>query len=103
MKKVLCLLLFLFCNCSEPYIQKESIEIDYTLPVGIKNNEIKIRYLGMPTPSTFAIDRFPGTSIAIPIYYPIGIDTIFDGDGKESKAYLVREVAPKYLKVHRFK
>jgi len=71
--------------------------------VGITHEETRIRYLGMPTASTFAIDRFPGWNSAVPIYYPIGIDTIFDGCCENCKAYLVKEVTPKYLKVHRFK
>ena len=95
---VLCTL-FVFCS-SKPKAQlAKSVETFYNLDVGVFNREVNLRYLGMPSQSTFAIDRLPGYHVSVPVYYPVGIDTIHDG----SKSYLVKDVQPKFLRVLRIK
>jgi hypothetical protein len=93
------ILLMMSCGLEVRVATPKSVEKDYTIQVGEVGPKIYIRYLGMLSPSTFAINRFPCYDYTVPIYYPVGIDTVHDG----SKSYLVKEITPKYITLHRIK
>lgn len=56
-------------------------------------DDIYIGYQGMLSPSTFVMSHCPTCDNPHIVYYPIGIDTLFEG----KHAFIIKEVAPKYI------
>jgi hypothetical protein len=93
--KLLCLVLLSFifsCTISK----KENNEYpgkEYKIYVNKENVSFHIKYQGMLSPSTFVMSHCSVCENPNTAYYPIGIDTLFDG----KHAFIVKEVTPRYI------